>query len=76
MALYCDTDSVIYIQPDDQPALTETGDYLGAMTSELKRGFYIDEFVSGGSKNYAYRNINPTKGAHDTVCKVRCITLN
>jgi hypothetical protein len=27
MALYCDTDSVIYIQPDDQPALIETGDW-------------------------------------------------
>jgi hypothetical protein len=33
-ALFCDADSVIYIQPDYQPALTETGDILGAMTSE------------------------------------------
>jgi hypothetical protein len=31
MALYCDTDSVIYIQTDDQPAHIETGDCLGAM---------------------------------------------
>jgi hypothetical protein len=76
MALYCDTDSVIYIQPDDQPALIETGDCLGAMTSELKRGFHIEEFVSGGPKNYAYRTINTTTGADDTVCKVRGITLN
>jgi hypothetical protein len=76
MALYCDTDSVIYIQPDDQPALFETGDCLGAMTSELKQGFHIDEFVSGWPKNYAYRTINSTTGEHDTVCKVRSITLN
>jgi hypothetical protein len=76
MAFYCDTDSLIYIQPDDQPALTETGDCLGAMTSELKRCFHIDELVSGGPKNYAYRLINPTTGAHDTVGNVRGKTFN
>jgi hypothetical protein len=76
MALYCDTDYVIYIQPDDQPALIETGDCLGAMTSELKQGFHIAEFVSGGPKNYAYRTINPAKVEHDTVYKVRGIALN
>jgi hypothetical protein len=41
MALYCDTDSVVFIQPDDQPALIETGDCLGAMTSELKKAFIL-----------------------------------
>jgi hypothetical protein len=46
------------------------------MTSELKQGFHIDEFVSGGPKNYAYRTIKPATGEHDTVCKVRGITLN
>jgi hypothetical protein len=76
MALYCDTDSVIYIQPDYQPPLIETGNCLGAMTSELNQGFHIDEFVSGGPKNYAYRTINPATGEHDTICKVSGITLN
>jgi hypothetical protein len=52
------------------------GDCLGAMTSELKRVFHIDEFVSCGPKNYAYRTINPTTGDHDTVCKFRGLTLN
>jgi hypothetical protein len=33
-AFYCDKDSVIFIQPDDQPALIETGDCLGAKISE------------------------------------------
>jgi hypothetical protein len=47
MGLYCYTDSVIYIQPDDQPAVIDTGDCLGAMTSELKQGLHIEEFVSG-----------------------------
>ena len=27
-ALYCDTDSAIYIQPNVEPPLDETGDYL------------------------------------------------
>ena len=75
-ALYCDTDSVIYIQPAAEPQLVETGDCLGAMTSELKPGFHIEEFVSGGPKNYAYRIVDPVTGNRETVCKVRGITLN
>jgi hypothetical protein len=46
------------------------------MTSELTQGFHIDEFVSGGPKNYAYRTIKPATGEHCTVCKVRGLTLN
>ena len=57
-AFYCDTDSIIFFQQRDEPELVETGDKLGAMTSELKLGEYIAEFVSGGPKNYAYRIID------------------
>jgi len=46
---------VIYIQARDQPALFETGDEFGDMTSELRPSEFISEFVSGGPKNYAYR---------------------
>ena len=46
------------------------------MTSELKPGECICEFVSGGSKNYAYKSINSMTGEEKTVCKVRGITLN
>jgi hypothetical protein len=35
-AIYCDTDSVIYVQPTDGTAMEETGGCLGAMTSEQK----------------------------------------
>ena len=64
-AIYCDTDSVIYIQSKDEPNLVETGDKLGDMTSELRATEYISEFVSGGPKNYAYRVINTgTCGGH------------
>jgi len=55
-ALYCDTDSVIYIQPNwDGPQLIETGDKFGDMTSELRPSLTFSEFVSGGPKHYAYR---------------------
>jgi hypothetical protein len=67
---------VIFIQPDDQPALIEKGDCLCEMTSELRLVLHIDEFVSGGPKNYAYKTVNPSTGERDTVCKVRGITLN
>jgi len=75
-ALYCDTDSVIFVQPRDEAPLVQTGDCLGAMTSELKPREFICEFVSGGPKNYAYKSINSVTGEEKTVCKVRGITLN
>lgn len=54
--LYHDTDSVIYIC---RPGVNEVplGDYLGELTDELDPGDYIQEFVSGGPKNYAYRTL-------------------
>ena len=75
-ALYCDTDSVIFVQPRDDAALVQTGDCLGAMTSELKPGEFICEFVSGGRKNYAYKSFDSVTGEEKPVCKVRGITLN
>jgi len=75
-AIYCDTDSVLYIQPADEPALVETGDNLGEMTSELKPNEIVSDVVCAGPKNYAYKTINSTTGASKTVCKVRGITLN
>jgi len=75
-AIYCDTDSVIYIQPIGEPKLVETGDNLGQMTSELKPNEIISEVVCAGPKNYAYRTINSSTGESSTICKVRGFTLN
>jgi hypothetical protein len=75
-ALYCDTDSVIYVQPKGEPSLIETGDCLGDMASELAPGHHIREFVCAGPKNYAYMTEDPTTSEQKTVCKVRGITLN
>ena len=44
--------------------------------SELEPGFHIEEFVSGGPKNYAYRIVDPVTGNRETVRKARGITLN
>lgn len=51
-ALYCDTDSLIYISKpcNDLP----TGDFLGQLKNELRPHEHITQFVSGGPKNYAY----------------------
>ena len=67
--LYYDTDSVIYKWCPGQP-LIPTGDYLGEMTDELD-GDTIQEFVSGGAKNYGYQTVGGK-----FCCKVRGFTLN
>jgi hypothetical protein len=64
------------VQNTDEPPLIECGDALGDMTSELKENEYISEFVSGGPKNYAYKQCNAVTGEVKRVCKVRGVTLN
>ena len=49
---------------------------MGRMTSELKPSEYIEEFVSWGPKNYAYKVVDSVTGERKQVCKVRGITLN
>jgi len=75
-AIYWDTDSVVYGQPRDVPAVVETGNNLGTMTSELKTSEIMEEFVSGGPINYAYKTVHAATGERKTVCKIRGITLN
>jgi hypothetical protein len=57
-AIYCDTDSVIYIQKCGQPPAMTCGDKLGDMTNELRSDEYIED--------YAYKT-----STKKTVCKVR-----
>ena len=68
--LYYDTDSVIY-WTDEGQANPDLGHYLGDFTSELKSDDYIEEFVSGGPKNYGYTTKNGK-----VECKVRGFRLN
>ena len=68
--LYYDTDSVIHLEEPGQPNLV-LGDYLGEFTSELDDDDTIEEFVSGGPKNYGYK----TKQGQ-VECKVRGFRLS
>jgi hypothetical protein len=77
--LYCDTESLIYIQKPGEDPKVKTGDYLGDLTNELEEfgsDAYITEFVSGGPKNYAYSVLCPSTGKENTRCKAKGITLN
>ena len=76
--LYCDTDSVIYIQNVNEPPKVETGDYLGDLTDELESGFgsNIEEFVSGDPRNYAFSVFSSSTGKRTTKFKVKGVTLN
>jgi len=77
--LFCDTESVIIIQNVDEHPKVRTGDYLGHLRDELE-GFgsipFIQEFVSGGTKNCAFSVSCPSTGKRTTKCMVNGITLN
>ena len=75
-AIYCDADSVVFIQPKDEAALVKTGDNLEDMSSELKPEQIVSEFVSGGPKNYASKIVNTVTHEIKLICKVRGLTLN
>ena len=68
--LYYDKDSIIYLEEPGQPN-PPLGDYLGEFTSELEADDYMEEFVSGGPKNYG----DKTKSGK-VECKVRGFRLN
>jgi hypothetical protein len=70
-AVYCDTDSVIYLKSPVPEENLQCGDFLGDLTSELNPGDHIVDFVSGGPKNYGYVT---EKGS--SCVKVRGITMN
>jgi len=53
--LYYDTDSVIYVEEEEDQPSPLLGDYHGEFTSELEDDDYIEEFVSGGPKNHGYK---------------------
>jgi len=70
--LYCDTDSVIYVQKVDEPPKVTIEDYLGDLKNQLEdigSGSFIDEFVSGGPKDYSFSVICPYTGKCTTKFK-------
>ena len=71
--LYMDTDSVIYVHPENNDPLP-TGPHLGDLTDECE-GRRITEFVSAGCKNYAMK-IEKADGEFEYMLKIRGITLD
>lgn len=78
-ALYCDTDSVIYVTRNNPNEYEPpTGQMLGDLTDELScygEGSYIKSFVSGGPKFYSFIVKRPDM-TESEVCKVKGITLD
>ena len=68
--VYCDTDSVIFIDDVNSPHPIVTSSLLGDLKDELE-GDYILEFVSTGPKSYSYI----TAGGQSCT-KVKGFTLN
>jgi hypothetical protein len=69
--VYCDTVSIVYMASETPAENLVTGCFLGQMGNELEDDDYIEDFVSGGPKNYGYRT---RKGK--TCVKVKGFTLN
>jgi hypothetical protein len=74
--IYFGTYSVIYIQNCGQPSALTCGDKVGDMTNELGPDEYIEEFVSGGRKNYADIIEIARTMEKKPVCRLRRIMLN
>ena len=76
--LYYDTDSVIFVSSPNAIYEPHTGSLLGELTDELEDygvASFIETFVSGGPKFYAYRVRTPQGTTHDT-CKIKGIPIN
>lgn len=68
--IYCDTDSIIYIESESNKNII-TSSLLGDLKDELKIGTYITEFASTGPKSYAY-----TDSDGKQTCKIKGFPLN
>ncbi|XP_055388262.1 uncharacterized protein LOC129616653 [Condylostylus longicornis] len=71
--LYCDTDSMIFVQHMIMSTLI--GDLTNEFTSYGKN-VYGTEFVSTGPKSYSYRYYNPDTDKYGEVVKCKGITSN
>ena len=59
--MYYDTDSVIFIEKENENLLNEfIGDYLGELTDETSSKI-IGDFIGLGPKNYSFLCENPKK---------------
>jgi hypothetical protein len=73
--LYCDTDSVIYVQRDSATPAIVKGKRLGEMAQEMPKRRII-EFLSAGPKNYGLRHVDRETGLDERAeMKIKGIEL-
>jgi hypothetical protein len=75
-ALYCDTDSVVYVQrPGDE--VIETGEALGNWSSEMDEGVWGEEFMALAPKCYMliYNEKGREKEKESGILKTKGVTL-
>ncbi|XP_055371983.1 uncharacterized protein LOC129605968 [Condylostylus longicornis] len=75
--LYCDTDSMIFVQQTENEYDLKIGTLIGDLTNELAsygKNVYGTEFVSTGPKSYSYRYYNPDTDKFGEVVKCKGIT--
>jgi hypothetical protein len=78
-ALYCDTDSVVYVEREDDPdeARVKTGEALGQWSSELDDGVWGEEFMALAPKCYLlqYNEEGRVKERESGIIKAKGVTL-
>lgn len=72
--LYCDTDSIIYVEKEGSKYKPDLGPCIGQLTDELEVfgvGAFIESFTSIGPKSYAFRVKVPNKSGYIEVAKCK-----
>lgn len=74
--LYCDTDSIMFIQSISNPTPIETGNFLGDLTDEIPPNVLVNEFYCGGPKFYLLCGQNSDNPEPFIMYKIKGVTLN
>ena len=74
-ALYCDTDSIMYVHIDTRGVL-QTGDFLGDLTNELPPDVKITKFFCAGPKFYLLIGENERTGKPYSTYKIKGLSIN
>lgn len=77
--LYCDTDSIIYVEHANLNYTPSIGSAVGQLTDEIQEygdDAYISEYVSVGPKSYSLKITIPSQNKIIEVCKCKGFRLN
>lgn len=74
--LYCDTDSIMFIQRTCVPCPLKTGNFLGDLTDEFPENVQVSSYYCAGPKFYLLQGVNTVTGAPYSVYKIKGVSLN